>query len=95
MEISTLIQTTPEQLTGVILSEIDKKLNELKKDFQLKEQREYLTRNETAKLLSITLSTLHSWTKQGKIPALHLGGRVYYKRHDIENAFTPLNNKNI
>ena len=63
MVTSTLIQTTPEQLTGVILSEIDKKLNELKLQFQPKEPTEYLTRNETAKLLSINLSTLHFWTK--------------------------------
>ena len=91
MQTSTLIQTTPEQLTGVILSEIDKKLNELKLQFQPKEPTEYLTRSETAKLLHVNLSTLHSWTKQGKINAFGLCGRVYYKRHEIESTLIPLN----
>lgn len=91
MQTSTLIQTTPEQLTGVILSEIDKKLNELKKDFQPKTPTEFLTRSETAKLLSINLSTLHFWTKQGKITAYGLCGRVYYKRHEIESTLIRLN----
>ena len=91
MQTSTLIQTTPEQLTGVILSEIDKKLNELKKDFQPKEPTEYLTRNETAKLLSINLSTLHFWTKKGKLKAYGIGNRVYYKRHEIESTLIRLN----
>ena len=91
MVTSTLIQTTPEQLTGVILSEIDKKLNELKLQFQPKEPTEYLTRKEVKNILHIDLSTLHLWTKKGKLKAYGIGSRVYYKRHEIESTLIPLN----
>lgn len=91
MVTSTLIQTTPEQLTGVILSEIDKKLNELKLQFQPKEPTEYLTRKEVKNILHIDLSTLHRWTKKGKLKAYGIGNRVYYKRHEIESTLIPLN----
>jgi len=40
MQTSTLIQTTPEQLTVLIVSELDKRLNELKIQFQPKEPTE-------------------------------------------------------
>ena len=47
---------------------------------------ELLTREETAKLLKVSLTTLWNWTKKGKIPAYGIGNRVYYKRGEIMNA---------
>ena len=51
-----------------------------------KSEVEYLTRKETAKLLGVSLPTLHDWTKTGKIPALRIGTRVRYKKSDVENS---------
>ncbi|TSJ40221.1 helix-turn-helix domain-containing protein [Mucilaginibacter corticis] len=45
-----------------------------------------LTRQETAKLLSISLPTLHDYTKRGLIKAHRLGSKVRYKREDLEIA---------
>jgi hypothetical protein len=44
-----------------------------------------LTREQTAVLLNITLPTLHSWTKTGKIKSCQIPGsrRVYYKADEI------------
>ncbi len=50
----------------------------------------YLSREETAKLLRITLVCLHNFTKQGKIPAYRLGGRVLYKRAEIDGVLKPV-----
>ena len=50
-----------------------------------------LSRNEVAKLLKIDLSTVHNWTKKGKLLAHGLGNRVYYKRSEVEAAIKPLN----
>jgi excisionase family DNA binding protein len=49
-------------------------------------QSEYVTRAEVAKLLRISLPTLHDWTKQGWLKAYKMGTRVLYKQHEIEAA---------
>ncbi len=91
MEQIQFIQITPEQLSSAIIEGVKKQLDEIKKEFQPKQPTEYLTRNETAELLNIDLSTLHNWTKQGKLNAYGIGYRVYYKRAEIENALVKIN----
>jgi len=89
---STLLHNaTPEQLTEAILKGVDKRINDLKANFQPKEPTEYLTRNEVKELLKVDLSTVHNYTKKGKLKSYGIGNRVYYKRHEVENALKPLN----
>ena len=45
-----------------------------------------LTRQQTAKLLGITLSTLHEWTKTGVIQGTRICTRVRYRQSDVEEA---------
>jgi excisionase family DNA binding protein len=45
-----------------------------------------LTRQQTAQMLGITLSTLHDWTKNGIIQGTRIGTRVRYRQSDVENA---------
>ena len=92
METSTLLlNVTPEQLTTAILKGVDEKLTELKKQFQPQQPTEYLTRNEVKELLKVDLSTIHNWTKNGKLKAYGIGNRIYYKRLDIEQTFVKIN----
>ncbi len=91
MEQVQFIQVTPEQLQNAIIEGINSKIEDLKKLFQPKEPTEYLTRQQTAELLNIDLSTLHNWTKKGKLNAYGIGYRVYYKRHEVENALIKIN----
>ena len=80
------IGTTPADLVHEIKSAIIPELKEeLSKEFQPKQPTEYLTRTEVCKLLKIDLSTLHRWTKSGKLNAYGIGNRVYYKRSEIES----------
>ena len=44
------------------------------------------SRKETARILTISLPTLHQFTKDGIIRAYRIGHRVLYKQEDIENA---------
>lgn len=44
------------------------------------------SRKQTAKMLCISLPTLHDWTKEGLIRAYRIGNRVLYKKEDINNA---------
>jgi excisionase family DNA binding protein len=43
----------------------------------------YLSRKEVAKLLKITLPTLHDWTKLGYLKAYKIGTRVLYKESEV------------
>lgn len=85
------IQVTPEQLQEAIIEGVKVQLDELKKSFQPKEASEYLTRNEVKELLKIDLSTVHNYTKRGKLKSYGIGNRVYYKRSEVENSIKPLN----
>ncbi len=42
-----------------------------------------LTRRETADLLSISLTTLKTWTDQKILKVYRLGGRIYYLENEI------------
>ena len=59
---------------------------------QLNEQTDQLlTREETAKLLSVSLVTLWDWTKKDIIPAYRIGNKVRYKKSEVLKS---LNQKN-
>lgn len=84
------IQITPEQLQNEIIRGVKTELEQLKKDFQPKQPSEYLTRNDVAEMLKIDISSVHNWTKKGKLKAYGIGGRVYYKRDEVENSIIEL-----
>ncbi len=84
------IQITPEQLQDAILSGVKAEIKQLKQEFQPKEPETFMTRNEVKNLLNVDLSTVHNWTKRGKLKAYGLGNRVYYKRSEVEAAIQPL-----
>jgi hypothetical protein len=84
------IQTTPDQLQDAILAGVRAELEMLKKEFQPKEPTEFLTRNEVRDLLKVDLSTVHNWTKRGRLKAYGIAGRVYYKRDEVQSAMKPL-----
>jgi hypothetical protein len=69
-----------------MLSSVQEQLNDLKTNFQPKEPIELMTRNETAEFFKCDLSTIHYWTKKGKITKHCIGNRVYYKRPEIESC---------
>lgn len=85
-----LVMYTPDQLTEAITASVRSEIDILKAEFQPKQPTEYLTRNEVRDLLKVNLSTVHNLTKKGKLKAYGIGGRVYYKRSEVEEAVTPI-----
>lgn len=85
------IGTSPTALIELIDEVASKRLNDLKKDFQPKEPTKYLTRNEVSEMLSVDLSTVHNYTKRKILTSYQIGGRVYYKRTEVENSLIKLN----
>ena len=84
------VATTPQKLRNDITEDVTSLLNELKKSFQPKTPVELLSRKETAAFLKINLSSLHNWTKKGRLKAYGISGKVYYKRSEIESALIEL-----
>ena len=84
MKNTTLVtETTPEELSENILKGIKKELCELKEHFQPKDPETWLSRAETAKLLSISLVCLHDWVKKGILKPYKMGNRTYFSFKEI------------
>lgn len=90
MEQIQFVGTSPTALIDLIDKRTEKRIEELKNYFQPKEPEEFLSRNEVSKLLKVDVSTVHNWTKKGILKANQIGGRVYYKRSQIEGAIVEL-----
>lgn len=90
-KILQFIGTTPTEMQDAIRQIIIEEVKGLKQGFQPKEPKEYLTRSDISKLLSIDISTVHNWTKKGKLKAYGIGNRVYYLRTEVEASIIPIN----
>lgn len=51
----------------------------------------YLTRAQVCQRLHITLPTVHSWMKSGKLQPYHIGGRTLFKEAEVLQAVKPVN----
>ena len=90
MQTVQFIQVTPEQLKTSIIQGVKVQLEDLKKSFQPKEPTSYLTVIEVAKLIQVDKSTVYNLTKKGTLIKYQIGGRVLYKRHEVEAAIVKL-----
>lgn len=70
----------------------DKKLKNLSAPKE--KELELLTRKDTAKLLRISLPTLHDWTKTGIVKAYRIGNRVLYKLEEVKEALLKIQTQN-
>ena len=87
-----ITQLSTEDLKELLLSTLDSfKGQNAKSNVDI-----FYTREETADRFKIDLSTLHRWTKSGKIIPHALGARIYYKESSIQQALIKLDpNQNI
>jgi len=73
------METILEKLSTLVVE-----LESIKQNFRPKEPIELLTREETAKYLKVSLTTLWHWSKKGILKSYGIGNRVYYKRSEVE-----------
>ena len=87
-----ITQLSTEDLKELLLSTLDSfKEQNVKSNVDI-----FYTREETADRFKIDLSTLHRWTKSGKIIPHAIGARIYYKESSIQQALIKLDpNQNI
>jgi excisionase family DNA binding protein len=91
MQGKRLIDSTFEEIETLFERKVSREIQNLMANFQPKQPTEYMTRNEVADMLKIDLSTLHHWTKSGKLKSYGIGNRVYYKRAELEQSMHPMN----
>jgi len=48
-------------------------------------KKEFLTRNQTAELLSVTAQSIYLWDKKGKLTSYKIGTHIRYLKSDIDN----------
>ena len=84
------IQVSPEQLQSEITKGVKEHLDEFLKHFKPEPKKEYLSRQDVSLMFGVDISTVHNWTKAGKLRALGISGRVYYLRSEVENSLKPL-----
>ncbi|MFK8059378.1 MAG: DNA-binding protein [Polaribacter sp.] len=81
-----LISITLEELNLTIFDYIDTKFEELKKFYQPKEPKKYLTRRQVAEMISMDISSVHNLTVNGPLTKYQISGRVLYIRSEVESA---------
>ncbi|WP_029035172.1 helix-turn-helix domain-containing protein [Salinimicrobium terrae] len=88
---------SPEELREDLRREIKQDLREelqaFSKLFAPKEPTEWITRQEAAALIGVSLVSIHNWTKVGVIQAHKIGTRIRFKRSEIENILLNSNKR--
>lgn len=94
MEQSKLTQVfgiTPTELKDNILNDVRAELKLISQNFQPVAPPEYLTRQEVATILKVSLVTLTDWNKKGILKPYRLGNLIRYKRKEIDQALIAIN----
>jgi hypothetical protein len=81
-----LIQITRAELNAMIVSAIAEALT----NFSVKgskEDEQFLTRSQVAKMFQVSLTTINSWSRDGIIKRYYLRSRVFYKKSEIVDLF--------
>ena len=89
-----IIQITEQEFQAILSQTIDRKFEEHKeKLLQEPDGEVILTREATSALLGVNLSTLHNYTKKGKLKSYMIEGtgRVYYKKAEVLDSLKPAN----
>lgn len=93
MQQIAITQLSPEDLKTLFKELLEKEISPLKDASAKKSVDPLFSRQEASRRLKIDLSTLHRWTRQGKISAHSIGARVYFKESSIQDALVKVESK--
>lgn len=80
---------TTAAIRDIVRDEVTAALDKFKTDLENKGK--YMTRQQVADYLSITLSTVHSYMNQGILTAYKVNGRTLFKMYEVDEALQKLN----
>lgn len=79
------IEVTPEELIEEVVSRLQ--THETKSIVN----EAYLSTEAVAELFDVSLSTVYNWRQRGIIKACQIGGKVYFRRSELDQSLTDLN----
>jgi len=86
------IDTTPDEIINAINQNSNKNFLEVAKLFEkIRQQETYLSRQDVATLLKVNISTIHNYCKKGILKPLQIGGKVLFKRQDVDDSIERIN----
>ncbi|HUZ58677.1 MAG TPA: helix-turn-helix domain-containing protein [Hanamia sp.] len=85
-----LILVQKEELQTLIIDSVNTCLKYYKLPTSTPQPDSYITRQEAADILHITLPTLLTYTLDGKVKGYRIGRRVLYKKNEVEQAITAI-----
>lgn len=92
MDKHVLFSMTVDELRGVIGEAIQTELqNHQTQKNKLHDEHigKLLSQDEVAALLKVTKQTLIRWSKDGILPVVKIGRKVYYKESDVKRMLNP------
>ena len=90
MESINLIGLSVDEFKDLISDIVRKEVQNINSEPQ--QEDEFLTREETAKILKISLPTLHSYSKKGILQSHRIGRCIRYKKSEIIEAVKEVKN---
>lgn len=84
-----LITISKEELMQDFEQIVRKVLEKMQEDQSAKDEKEFYTREETAKLLNVSLTTLFNWNNEGILKTKKIGKRVYYSKNEVLARLNP------
>jgi len=78
------------ELRQILSEEIKNALSKFETNETPTDKDELITRQETAKILKISLPTLNNYSKEGKIQPYNIGSRVLYKKSEVIDSLIKL-----
>lgn len=94
-KITQVFGISPEEFKESILTDVRAELKAITINFQPTTPPEYLTRQEVAEILKVSLVTLSDWNKKKILNPYRLGNLIRYKRSEIEQALISINPKKL
>lgn len=92
-KVTQVYGTTPQQLKDIILQDVRTELVKFSKSFKPIQLPKYLTRDEVADILQISISTISYWNRKGILNPYRLGNKIRYKSNEIDEALIQINSK--
>lgn len=80
-EVATLLKGYESKIETLV-----KTINDFKEVKEPNENKEFLTRKETAEYFSVSLVCLHGWVKKKIIKPYKVGNRTYFKHSELVNV---------
>lgn len=82
-----ILPVTPDELRQTIYEAVGAALRERERSGTTEAQCDPLLKvDDAVRLLDVTRQTLRKWERLGRLKAVRIGRRVYYRRSDIDKA---------